>query len=216
MLPLLLDDVVSYDSSQPDNIATNSWVTEDQFFAGLALVQASPGPMFNFAAYLGAVMAQRAGKSVVAGALTCWTGLFAPGVTLIFGVLPFWGYIRTFQAYQKMLPGLNASAVGLVVAAAVQMFFESQRKLAVSKICRSHRYVDLIRNEVRENAKSKIGRFTSASRRRWRSSGDTLPGRLDAINQVVIAVVIFTIANSNDILNIRPTISSTTSIIIIN
>ena len=60
VLPLLLDDVVSYDSSQPDNIATNSWVTEDQFFAGLALVQASPGPMFNFAAYLGAVMAQRA------------------------------------------------------------------------------------------------------------------------------------------------------------
>jgi chromate transporter len=124
VLPLLLDDVVSYDSSQPDNIATNSWVTEDQFFAGLALVQASPGPMFNFAAYLGAVMAQRAGKSVVAGALTCWTGLFAPGVTLIFGVLPFWGYVRTFQAYQKMLPGLNASAVGLVVAAAVQMFLK--------------------------------------------------------------------------------------------
>ena len=124
VLPLLLDDVVTYDSSQPNNIAANSWVTEDQFFAGLALVQASPGPMFNFAAYLGAVMAQRAGKNVVAGALTCWTGLFGPGVTLIFGVLPFWGYVRTFRVYQKMLPGLNASAVGLVVAAAMQMFLK--------------------------------------------------------------------------------------------
>ena len=36
VLPLLLDDVVTYDSSQPNNIAANSWVTEDQFFAGLA------------------------------------------------------------------------------------------------------------------------------------------------------------------------------------
>jgi chromate transporter len=124
VLPILLDDVVSYDTSQPGGVSANSWVTEDQFFAGLALVQAAPGPMFNFAAYLGAVMAQRAQKNVIAGALTCWTGLFAPGVTLIFGVLPFWGAVRTFKTYQKMLPGLNASAVGLVVAAAVQMFLK--------------------------------------------------------------------------------------------
>ena len=163
-------------------------------------MQASPGPMFNIAAYLGAVMAQRAGKSVVAGALTCWTGLFAPGVTLIFGVLPFWGYIRTFQAYQKMLPGLNASAVGLVVAAAVQMF-------AVSEMCRSHRYVDLIRNEVRENAKSKVGRFTSASRRRFRrSTGDTRLGdwmRLkSSSNSRSCRDDVYRLASSNDILAI--------------
>lgn len=37
--------------------AADTWVTLDQFKAGLAIIQAMPGPMFNFAAYLGAVIA---------------------------------------------------------------------------------------------------------------------------------------------------------------
>ncbi len=31
----------------------SSWVTKDEFYAGLAAAQAMPGPLFNFAAYLG-------------------------------------------------------------------------------------------------------------------------------------------------------------------
>lgn len=45
----------------------NSWMTTDQFYAGLALAQAMPGPLFNFAAYLGAVIAQNAGVNAIAG-----------------------------------------------------------------------------------------------------------------------------------------------------
>ena len=48
--------------------------------------------------------------------------------------------------------------------------FKSQRKLAVSEICRCYWYADLIWNEVRENAESKVGRFASAHRRRFRRS----------------------------------------------
>ena len=40
-------DIVCTDS--PD-----SWMTTQEFYAGLALAQAMPGPLFNFAAYLGA------------------------------------------------------------------------------------------------------------------------------------------------------------------
>ena len=85
--------------------------------------------------------------------------------------------------------------------------FESQRKLAVSEICRSHRYVDLIRNEVRENAKSKVGRFTSASRRRFRrSAGDTRLGdwmRLkSSSNSRSCRDDVYRLASSNDILAI--------------
>ena len=43
VLPLLANEVV-----------TTGWVSESDFLTGFALVQAMPGPLFNFAAYLGA------------------------------------------------------------------------------------------------------------------------------------------------------------------
>ena len=42
VLPLLANEVV-----------TTGWVSESDFLTGFALVQAMPGPLFNFAAYLG-------------------------------------------------------------------------------------------------------------------------------------------------------------------
>jgi chromate transporter len=78
---------------------------------GRCASQALPGPLFNLAAYLGAV------AGGVPGIFLCWVGLFGPGVMLIFGVLPIWGWFRDFRPYKLALPGLNSSAVGLVVAA---------------------------------------------------------------------------------------------------
>jgi chromate transporter len=43
---------------------------------------------------------------------------------LIYGILPFWGAFRTHPTYRRALPGLNSSAVGLVVAAVFQMSFK--------------------------------------------------------------------------------------------
>ena len=40
-------------SSGHSGLCGNSWVTKDEFYAGLAAAQAMPGPLFNFAAYLG-------------------------------------------------------------------------------------------------------------------------------------------------------------------
>ena len=101
-------------------VATDTWVTEQQFFAGLGLAQAMPGPLFNFAGYLGAVIGG------VPGACVCWLGLFGPGVMLIYGVLPFWGKFRNNEIYRRCLPGLNASAVGLVVASVFKMMFQAR------------------------------------------------------------------------------------------
>ena len=53
----------------------------------LALAQAMPGPLFNFAAYLGAVIAQNAGWLAIWGVAICWVALFAPGILLIFAIL---------------------------------------------------------------------------------------------------------------------------------
>jgi len=133
VLPLLLHEVVSFNevctvNAEGNKVCedvqdpTRSWVTEEEFFAGLGIVQAMPGPLFNLSAYLGAVMAIRAGHSAMEGIAACWLGLFGPGILLIYGVLPFWGRFRSLPVYRRMLPGLNASAVGLVVAAVFQMF----------------------------------------------------------------------------------------------
>ena len=137
VLPLLLNDVVQYETTcaaydtvtractayAKTELAT-SWITEEQFFAGLGVVQAMPGPLFNLSAYIGAVAARRAGVNVIVGVMCCWFGLFGPGVMLIFAVLPFWGKFRKWDVYKRALPGLNASAVGLVVAAVFSIAFK--------------------------------------------------------------------------------------------
>mmetsp|Transcript_91889 Transcript_91889/g.163588 ORF Transcript_91889/g.163588 Transcript_91889/m.163588 type:complete len:460 (+) Transcript_91889:47-1426(+) len=113
VLPLLENEMVP-----------TGWVDKSTFFAGLALAQAMPGPLFNFAAFLGAAAGYKAFEDLgaaIAAAAVCWLGLFGPGVTLIFGILPHWGRFRSNSTYKRALPGLNAAAVGLLVAALVQM-----------------------------------------------------------------------------------------------
>ena len=98
-----------------------SWMSGNEFYAGLALAQAMPGPLFNFAAYLGAVIALNAGVFAIAGIVLCWVALFAPGILLIFAILPFWGAFRKWQIYRRALPGLNSAAVGLIIASVFQL-----------------------------------------------------------------------------------------------
>ncbi|CAN0139397.1 unnamed protein product, partial [Ectocarpus sp. 8 AP-2014] len=105
VLPMLVDEVVD-----------PGWLTEKQFYQGFALVQALPGPLFNLSAYLGAVYRG------VPGAFVGWLGLFGPGVSLIFGFLPFWGTIRKVAWFKIFLQGVNSTAIGLVVAACVLLW----------------------------------------------------------------------------------------------
>jgi len=111
VLPLLLTEVV-----------VPGWVTEEQYFAGFALQQALPGPLFNFSAYLGAIALGKQYGSLdigrgILGALIAWFGLFAPGIFLILGMLPFWKKFRNIQIIRDAMGGINASSIGLIVAA---------------------------------------------------------------------------------------------------
>jgi chromate transporter len=66
VLPLLQAEVVA-----------PGWVTNEAFLAGYGLTQAVPGPLFAFAAYLGAMMGPA--PNGVAGAGIALVGLFLPG-----------------------------------------------------------------------------------------------------------------------------------------
>jgi chromate transporter len=100
VLPLLQAEVVP-----------PGWVTNDQFLAGYGAAQAVPGPLFTFAAYLGAVIG-----GWWAAAL-CLVAVFAPSFLLVVGGLPYWEDLRRKVWAQSALRGVNAAVVGLLLAA---------------------------------------------------------------------------------------------------
>jgi chromate transporter len=104
VLPLLQSEVVP-----------PGWVGNDAFMAGYGAAQAVPGPLFTFAAYLGAVMGPVPNGWV--GAMICLLAVFAPSFLLVIGVLPFWDRLRRVDAVRRALVGINAAVVGLLLAA---------------------------------------------------------------------------------------------------
>jgi chromate transporter len=104
VLPLLQAEVV-----------TPGWVGNEAFLAGYGLAQAVPGPLFTFAAYLGAVAGPA--PNGLAGAVIALVALAVPGLLLVYGMLPFWDAMRTRPAAQAAMRGTNAAVVGILGAA---------------------------------------------------------------------------------------------------
>jgi chromate transporter len=104
VLPLLQAEVVP-----------PGWVTNEQFVAGYGAAQAVPGPLFTFAAYLGAVMTVQ--PNGVTGACLALISIFAPSFLMVSGALPFWDSLRRRTEFVSALRGVNAAVVGLLLAA---------------------------------------------------------------------------------------------------
>ena len=94
---------------------TPGWVSDDVFLAGYGAAQAVPGPLFTFAAYLGAVVNPL--PHGMAGAALGLVAIFLPGILILMGTLPFWETFRTHPRAQAMMRGVNAAVVGLLGAA---------------------------------------------------------------------------------------------------
>ncbi|TDR54981.1 chromate transporter [Halomonas ventosae] len=112
VLPLLEAEVVQ-----------SGWVGPDAFLAGYGAAQAVPGPLFTFAAYLGAVMAPL-GLPLVGAALAL-VMIFLPGLLLLVAVLPFWNRLRRWDSAQSLMRGANAAVVGILGAALYQPVWTS-------------------------------------------------------------------------------------------
>lgn len=104
VLPLLQAEVVE-----------TGLVGREAFLAGYGAAQAVPGPLFTFAAYLGAVM--QTPPSGIVGAAIALVAIFVPSALLIIGGLPFWDRLRSAPLAQRTLAGVNAAVVGLLAAA---------------------------------------------------------------------------------------------------
>ena len=112
VLPLLQAEVVP-----------PGWVTREEFVAGYGAAQAVPGPLFTFAAYLGAVMGPR--PNGLAGAALALVAIFLPSFFMVVGALPFWDALRRRASFQSALRGVNAAVVGLLLAALYQPVWTS-------------------------------------------------------------------------------------------
>ncbi len=112
VLPLLRDAVV-----------TRGWISDGSFLAGYGAAQAVPGPLFTFAAYLGAASSVPPGG--IAGAAIALVAIFLPGVLILMGTLPFWQGLRKLPKMQAAMQGVNAAVVGLLGAALYQPVWTS-------------------------------------------------------------------------------------------
>jgi chromate transporter len=91
-------------------VPTN-WISEEAFLAGYGAAQAVPGPLFTFAAYIGAVM------NGWQGGLLATFAIFLPAFLLILGTLPFWNMLRRNPKIKGALMGVNAAVVGILISA---------------------------------------------------------------------------------------------------
>ncbi|ELR8726900.1 chromate efflux transporter [Vibrio vulnificus] len=97
-------------------------ISQDAFLTGYAAAQAVPGPMFTFATYIGYVLHP---SSPILGAVVATLAVFLPGFLLMLGVLKNWQLLAANPRVSGALQGVNASVVGLLVAALYQPVFTS-------------------------------------------------------------------------------------------
>lgn len=102
---------------------TRGWVTPDAFLAGYGAAQAVPGPLFTFAAYLGAVSGPA--PNGVIGAIIALLAVFLPGMLLLVAALPFWTQLRRWPRAQAAMAGANAAVVGILGVALYDPVFTS-------------------------------------------------------------------------------------------
>jgi chromate transporter len=115
VLPLLREAVVA-----------PGWVTDDAFLAGYGAAQAVPGPLFTFAAYLGAIVGIN--PHGVTGAALALVGIFLPGILILIAALPYWDSFRQRATAQAVMRGVNAAVVGLLGAALYNPVWSSSVK----------------------------------------------------------------------------------------
>ena len=113
------------DRNQPDYDASpapgpNGWIDLQHFLTGYGAAQAV---IFSFAAFLGFDL--QPGLQGIAGAASALSALFFPSFLLIGGLLPFWSDLGRLAPLRRALLGINASVVGILLAALFQPVWQT-------------------------------------------------------------------------------------------
>jgi chromate transport protein ChrA len=103
-------------------VVAEGWVSPRDFLIGLAIIQAFPGPNFNFAVFLGGLAAMNDGKPAILGAIIAYVGIFLPGMVLVHGTMGVWKVLRSKPWVKSGSRGVNAGAVGLIYTAVYRIW----------------------------------------------------------------------------------------------
>jgi chromate transporter len=102
-----------------DALVPSGWLPDGAFLAGYGAAQAAPGPLFTFAAYLGACL-PAAGSGLGDRAIWSATALafiFLPGLLVAIAALSMWNWLGSHPLARGGLAGVNAVVVGVLGAA---------------------------------------------------------------------------------------------------
>jgi len=103
-------------------IVAEGWVSARDFLLGLAVIQAFPGPNFNFAVYLGSLAVNKSSVPSVVGGIIGFLGIFTPGMISVAGIMGLWRILRKKRWAISFLRGVNAAAVGLIYTAVYRLW----------------------------------------------------------------------------------------------
>src|SRR3546814_8066912 len=92
-----------------------AWMGDSAFLAGYGAAQAVPGPLFTLSAYLGAIATP---QRSLTGATLALIAIFAPGLLLIAGALPFRRAVADCRYARSAIAGVNAVFVGILISVA--------------------------------------------------------------------------------------------------
>jgi chromate transporter len=113
LIPVLLTEFVK----------SKGYLSEDEFLSGYGLSQFVPGPVFSFVAFVGVLSLRDCGiEWEILGGLIAATGIFLPGVFLIFFVIRFWDELKKYRGIKASLEGIHAASSGLVIGGALLLF----------------------------------------------------------------------------------------------
>ncbi|MDH3709290.1 MAG: chromate efflux transporter [Cyclobacteriaceae bacterium] len=125
LIPLLYTEFVEF----------KSFLTSEEFLSGFGIVQALPGPVFSFSAFIGTLAMRDLGIFwQIVGGLIAAAGIFLPGTFLIFFVIRFWEQLKKYRVVKASLEGINAASSGLVIAAAFLLFQPIEQNANVANI----------------------------------------------------------------------------------
>jgi len=96
-------------------------IDRDLFLAGYGAAQAVPGPLFSFAFYSGVLLTSP--PNGIWGGFLALGAIYLPSFLLVLGALPWWDRLRTLPRLRKSLDLVNATVVGLLLAALIDPVF---------------------------------------------------------------------------------------------
>ena len=98
------------------------YMSESDFLTGYGIAQGIPGPVFSFTSFIGGVSLYNETNSniwLVWGSFVGMLGIFTPGIFFILFAFPIWKQIKRSRGIMKSLLGVNAAALGFIIAAFV-------------------------------------------------------------------------------------------------